>query len=148
MPTYVCRVCGTDLNDGQKTQIAHEITRLHSQLTGAPHFFAQVFFEKAARGDHFIGGTLAETENIFIRGDIREGRPKEVKRQLVTDIVAAVHRLSGIPTSGIWVYLNDLPAGQMVEFGHVLPDPGSERQWLEALPAADRERMARIEKRE
>ena len=32
--------------------------------------------------------------------------------------------------------------GDMVEFGHVLPEPGREREWFEALPRELRERLA------
>jgi len=144
MPTYVCTVSGTELDDGKKMRIAREITRLHTQYTSAPHFFAQVFFTKPARGDHFIAGSPAETESIFVRGDIRGGRTKAVKRKLVAAIVDAVHRLSGIPLSGVWVYLNDMPPSQMAEFGHILPEPGTEKEWLDALPAAERERMRNL----
>jgi phenylpyruvate tautomerase PptA (4-oxalocrotonate tautomerase family) len=146
MPTYVCRVCGTDLDSGQKSNIAREITRLHSEHTGAPHFFAQVFFEAAPRGSHFIGGVPSELEAIFVRGDIRAGRSVTAKRELVAAIVDAVHRISGIPTLGIWVYLNDLPAAQMVEFGRVLPEPGEEKAWMEAIPTMELERIRRMGK--
>src|SRR5271168_4431923 len=144
MPTYVCTVSGTDLTSGQKSQIAREITRAHSMLTGAPHFFAQVFFQAPSRDDHFIGGVLSETESIFVRGDIRAGRGAEVKRKLVAAIIEGVHRITGIPAGGIWVYLNELPSGQMAEFGRVLPEPGTEKEWLNALPAAERERIRRL----
>ena len=146
MPTYVCRVCGTDLDSAQKANIAREITRLHSEHTGTPHFFAQIFFEAPGRGNHFIGGVPSELEGIFVRGDIRAGRSEPVKRELVMAIVEAVHRISGVPTSGIWVYLNDLPAAQMVEFGRILPEPGDEKAWMQAMPAAELERIRRIGK--
>ena len=35
-------------------------------------------------------------------------------------------------------------ARQMVEFGHVLPEPGDEPAWMAALPEADRKRMQNI----
>jgi hypothetical protein len=41
----------------------------------------------------------------------------------------------------VWVYLSEIPAAAMVEFGHVLPEAGQEAAWTEALPAADREHM-------
>jgi phenylpyruvate tautomerase PptA (4-oxalocrotonate tautomerase family) len=144
MPTYVCTVCGTDLTSGQKSQIAREITKAHSALTAAPHFFAQVFFQTPSRGDHFIGGALSETESVFVRGDIRAGRTAEIKRNLVTAIIEGVHRITGIPAGSIWVYLNELPSGQMAEFGRVLPEPGTEKEWLAALPASEGERIRRL----
>ena len=34
----------------------------------------------------------------------------------------------------------------MVEFGHVLPEPGGEREWLEALPPALRASLLALAK--
>ncbi len=44
----------------------------------------------------------------------------------------------------MWVYLVDLPASDMIEYGHILPEPGGENAWMEGLPEADRERMRSI----
>src|SRR5271168_5297223 len=132
MPTYVCTVCGSKLTARQKREIAGEITRVHSELTGAPRFFAQVFFQAPAAGDHFIGGAPSQGPQASIRGAIRAGRSPEVKRKLLLAIVEGFHRISRIPASGIWVYLNELPAGQMAEFGRVLPEAGAEAEWMAA----------------
>jgi hypothetical protein len=35
----------------------------------------------------------------------------------------------------IWVYIQDIPATQMVEFGRVLPEPGAEESWRAAMTA-------------
>jgi len=32
----------------------------------------------------------------------------------------------------------------MIEYGHVLPEPGSEQSWLSSLPAEDRDFMQSI----
>ncbi|WP_245253933.1 hypothetical protein [Paraburkholderia sp. LEh10] len=37
----------------------------------------------------------------------------------------------------IWVYVSELPPSQMVEYGNVLPEPGSEAQWLESMSDED-----------
>jgi hypothetical protein len=33
----------------------------------------------------------------------------------------------------VWVYLQDIPAAQMVEFGRVLPEPGAKQEWLQGV---------------
>jgi hypothetical protein len=43
-----------------------------------------------------------------------------------------------VASTGVWVYLVELPATAMVEFGHVLPDPGDEDRRSAALPPKDR----------
>jgi hypothetical protein len=48
------------------------------------------------------------------------------------------------PASAQYYYGVDLQARQMVEFGHVLPEPGEEPAWTAALPQSDREMMQTI----
>ena len=60
-----------------------------------------------------------------------------VKAGLLKDeqsIVQAVSEISGVEESAIWVYLCNLAPDDMVEYGHVLPLPGAEQAWFEALP--------------
>jgi hypothetical protein len=42
------------------------------------------------------------------------------------------------------VYIIDVPPEQMAEFGHVLPEPGKESAWAEALPESERNRIQAI----
>jgi phenylpyruvate tautomerase PptA (4-oxalocrotonate tautomerase family) len=56
MPTYVCTVREGQLLPDQKSRIAAEVTRIHSEVTGAPTFFAQVIFEEVKPANHFMGG--------------------------------------------------------------------------------------------
>jgi len=52
-------------------------------------------------------------------------------------------RVLDVPESVVWVYLNDLAHTDMVEFGHVLPEPRGEQAWVDALPADVRDELAR-----
>jgi len=56
----------------------------------------------------------------------------------LADAVTAVSKFS---KNSIWVYITDLLPRQMVEFGHVLPEPGDEERWAAALPGPDRAHM-------
>ena len=42
-------------------------------------------------------------------------------------------KIAEVPTSDVWVYLNNLEAYDMAEFGQILPEPGKEQEWFEAL---------------
>ena len=44
----------------------------------------------------------------------------------------------------VWIYLNELAPRQMIEFGHLLPEPGDEPDWMTALPTEDRVFMQAI----
>jgi phenylpyruvate tautomerase PptA (4-oxalocrotonate tautomerase family) len=133
MPTYVCAIPPKTLNNDQKDRIAAAIGRRHSEATGAPAFFVQVVIEESDTR-RYIGGELSGA-HIWIRGDIRSGRPEAVRSALMLAIMKDVSAIAGIPEASIWVYLCNLEPTDMVEFGHVLPSPGSEQLWFESLPA-------------
>src|SRR5919106_4206425 len=133
MPTYVCVVKAGLLNDEQKQRIASAITRLHSEATGAPTWFAQVVIDENEQRQRYLGGQRADHQ-IWIRADIRAGRTSEQRQRLMLSIMRAVSEISGVEESAIWVYLCNLAPDDMVEYGHVLPRPGEEQAWFEALP--------------
>lgn len=135
MPTYVCSVPPNTLNNDQKDQIAAAIGRHHSEATGAPFFFVQVVIEESDTTRRYLGGELNGT-HIWIRGDIRSGRPEPVRSALMLAIMKDVSAIAGVPEASIWVYLCTLEPTDMVEFGHVLPRPGEEQLWFEGLPPA------------
>jgi phenylpyruvate tautomerase PptA (4-oxalocrotonate tautomerase family) len=147
MPTYT--VTGFDgcLDAQRKAKIASAITRVHSETTGAPTCFAQVIFKNVGPGDYFVGGVPLRYQQVFVHGQIRGGRTPESKGALIAQILAAVSEASELERNRIWIYLVDIPARQMVEFGHVLPEPGDEPAWMAALPETDRKMMQIIDRR-
>lgn len=123
------------LTENQEAAIAESITRSHHDATGAPAYFAQVIFTVIERGKHYIGGKVYDAPHLFVRGLIRSGRSSDTKTALVVDIAKKVHPIAGIGFEDIWVYIQDIPANQMVEFGRVLPEPGAEDPWRAAMTA-------------
>jgi len=144
MPTYIVSAASGRLSADAKQRIAEEITRIHNETTGAQSFFAQVIFNEVPQGNHFVGGSPLRSEQIFVHGHIREGRSAEVKRELLEGIVDAVSKAASVAPRYVWAYISDLPPAQMSEYGHVLPEPGSEKNWLSSLPAEDRDYMLGI----
>jgi phenylpyruvate tautomerase PptA (4-oxalocrotonate tautomerase family) len=144
MPTYICAAREGLLTKDQKAEIAENITRIHHEVTGAPRFFVQVLFNDLKPSSQFIGGALRSVDQVWISGDIRAGRSQDDKSKLMLDILRAFSRISGVPETDVWVYLNDLPARNMAEFGQVLPEPGGEEAWMAALPQALQERLRKM----
>ena len=144
MPTYAVTTMQGRLSVQQKEAIAKEITRIHSAVTGAPSFFAQVLFYELAEGTAFIGGAPVTADQIFVCGQIRDGRTAQQKTALIEKILEAAAAAAQTQKFDIWVYIADLVPGQMAEFGHILPPSGRELEWMASLPSEDYERMTAI----
>ncbi len=144
MPTYTVTVAEHRLIDEQKERIAAAITRTHHEITGAPAYFAQVIINEVQARNYFVGGAPLEGDQIFVHGQIRAGRSAEQKRSLIQHLVEAVAREGGVAGTRVWVYIVELPAEQMAEFGRILPAPGKEADWIAAFPAAERDRIQKI----
>src|ERR1700736_1815249 len=141
MPTYACSAAAGRLTPAQKLQIVQSITAIHHEETGAPRYFVQVIFYDIAYANHYIAGELAPAGQMWIRGDIRDGRSEEQKSRMLSRILQEVSRIGEIAEEEVWVYLSDIPAQNMAEYGRVLPVPGIENAWFATLPATLRERL-------
>jgi phenylpyruvate tautomerase PptA (4-oxalocrotonate tautomerase family) len=142
MPTYTVTSANLALTADQESAIAAAITQSHHINTGAPGFFAQVLFTTIRDGKHYIGGKIYRTPHLFVHGLIRAGRTADAKGALIKDITAKLQEIAGVGPEDIWVYLQDIPAAQMVEFGRVLPEPGAETEWQRGLGAKKRAELS------
>ena len=141
MPTYMCYAHKEEITAEQKLGIAAGIARIHSQSTGAPVAFCQCIFRSLERDEHFIGIQPAHGNEVFVYGHIRAGRKSSTKNHILVGIRDLLVRVLTVPESVVWVYLNDLAHTGMVEFGHVLREPGGEEGWVDALPADLRDEL-------
>ena len=140
MPTYVCSVPEGSVDEHRKAEIAEAISRIHSEETGAPNFFAQIVIEEKKATDRFLGPTLASNQ-IWIRGDIRAGRTDVQRTRMMLRMKKEIGQITGAMDQDIWVYLCNLAPTDMVEYGHVLPRPGEEAAWYDNLPQSLRDYM-------
>ena len=132
MPSYIVTCEEGRLTGSQKSQIAEAVTRAHGDSTGAPYYFARITFNEVKPGNYFLGGTQLDSDQIFVHGTIREGRPTDMKDTLMARLTADVTIASQMKPNCVWVYLSELPPNQMVEFGRVLPLHGKEAEWSAA----------------
>ena len=144
MPTYTIHAPSGRISAAQKAELAREITLAHQEATGAPGFFAQVLFVDVSPKNWFVGGAPPGIDQVFLHGQIRAGRSPELKRALLMRLVEVLANVSGVPKAHVWAYLVELPAAQMAEYGHPLPEPGAEADWLAGLAAAERALMESI----
>ena len=146
MPTYTVKYSNFKLSLKRKKLIANGITKTHSKFTGANTFFAQVIFEKNENSSHFMGGKLVKNKEIFLNGQIRAGRTLIIKKKLILGLREVLTQNTKLKKDFVWVYLEDLPPEQMIEYGEILPKSGEEKKWFKSLSVSLRKRLKRLEK--
>ncbi|MDC3087855.1 tautomerase family protein [Candidatus Pelagibacter sp.] len=146
MPTYTVTNSNFNLSSKQQKNLAEGITKVHNVVTGANTYFAQVIFNKTKKNNHFMGGKKVKEPSMFLLGQIRAGRSKEVKDKLISDLKDVMVKNSKLDETQIWVYINDLPPSQMIEYGAVLPESGKEKEWFANLSTKLKKKLSTLEK--
>ena len=146
MPTYTLTNSNFYISSKQQKKIAKGITTVHNIVTGANTYFAQVIFNKTKKNNHFMGGKIVKEPSLFLLGQIRSGRSKEIKDKLISDLKDVLVKNSNLDETQVWVYINDLPPSQMIEYGAVLPESGKEKEWFSNLSPKLRKKLSALEK--
>jgi phenylpyruvate tautomerase PptA (4-oxalocrotonate tautomerase family) len=141
MPTYVCSTAAGRLTPTQKTDIVRCITTVHHEEADAPRYLVQVIFYEVASGNHYIAGEPARPDQIWIRGDLRSGRTEEQKGKILRRILQGVAKSAAAAEEAVWVYLSDIPATNISEYGRILPHPVDEAAWFAGLSEPLRARL-------
>ena len=92
-------------------------------------------------GNYFVSGKLLKFDNIYIHAHIREGRGARIKEKLLLELLHSAAAIGETDRSCVQVYLVDVPARQIAEWGQILPNPGEESAWEEALPDTVKQRI-------
>jgi hypothetical protein len=91
-----------------------------------------------------MGGKPLDADHVFVHGQIRDGRTAEAKTRLLLGMMEVTAAVAEIPRNQVGVYIVDVPAKQIAEYGAPLPGPGEEAAWTAALPADVRRRMEAV----
>ena len=145
MPTYTVTNSNFYISIKQQKKLAEGITKVHNIVTGANTYFAQVIFNKTKKNNHFMGGKIVKEPSLFLLGQIRSGRSKEIKDKLISDLKDVLVKNSNLDETQVWVYINDLPPSQMIEYGAVLPESGKEKEWFSNLSPKLRKKLSALE---
>ena len=146
MPTYSVNTSNLRLKKNQKKRIAKGITDIHSKITGANNYFAQVLFNETKKNDHFMGGKEVKDPQIFLLGQIRAGRTKKIKDELIKGLRNALIKTTKLDDTQVWIYIIDLNPSQMIEYGSVLPESGKEKEWFSKLSPKLKKKLLALEK--
>ena len=63
---------------------------------------------------------------------------------MMLNMMEDINRITRVGNDNIWVYICNLAPTDMVEYGHLLPAPGKEKQWFEQLPESLRRYLASL----
>ena len=133
-----------------KAEIAGAVTRVHSELTGAPARYVHCSFDAMPAGSIYIAGE--ETTSARMIGLIRSGRSEALRGRLIHGIADAWSEITGEPTEALAIFLHEIPGANAFEYGAIMPDadqdPGAvlddepRLSWAAARPAAARRSRA------
>jgi phenylpyruvate tautomerase PptA (4-oxalocrotonate tautomerase family) len=99
-----------------------------------------VIFTEKSDEDYYLGGQRLKAKHLFVHATVR-ARSVDAKKALMANLLPAIAEAAGLEKRYVWLYMADLAPELMVEFGHVLPQPGAEAAWAAALPEGDRQYM-------
>jgi phenylpyruvate tautomerase PptA (4-oxalocrotonate tautomerase family) len=122
MPTFECFTAPKKLTPAQKAEIATLCTNVYHEEFGIARYLIQVIFQEFGGSDQYIAGQPAP-DVIWIRCDVRSGRNEELKARLLHRVQQGVAKTANIPGESVWFYLNNLPAMNIMEWGHIMPRP-------------------------
>lgn len=140
MPTYAFTTTKM-LTTDERARIVASVTSIHAVEATAPRYFVQVVFYTVDPGSMFIGGEPAPGGHVWVNALIRSGRTKEQKAKILQRIMDETSEILRVSAEDVWVYLSDIPAESVAEFGAILPQPGGEPQWLASLPSDLRDKL-------
>ena len=135
MPTFTCYTAPEKLTVAQKAEIANWCTDVYHEEFGIARYLIQVIFEEFASGDQYIAGRPAP-DVVWIQCYVRAGRDEELKGRLLRRVQQGVAKTANIPEESVWFYLTDIPAMNIMEWGHIMPRPTA-AETLEIVPVTD-----------
>lgn len=127
MPLYQCISPEGFLSEEQQKTLAHKITKLHCELTGAPRMFVHVMFGTIKAGTCYSGGENSQVS--FLRASWRAGRDVQNKQKALHALAELWASVTGRDIRKVLVSISELPASSIMEFGLILPEPEHEQEW-------------------
>jgi phenylpyruvate tautomerase PptA (4-oxalocrotonate tautomerase family) len=129
MPFYQFTVRAGGPSAARKAEIAAAVTRVHTEVTGAPAYYVNCSFVEVPEGSLFVAGDAVEAARMV--GIIRQGRSEEVKRRLLLGLAEAWSSAAGEPIDGLALFLHEVPGYQVMERGALLGEASEDRTTVE-----------------
>jgi phenylpyruvate tautomerase PptA (4-oxalocrotonate tautomerase family) len=124
MPFYQFTVPAGNATLAHKPEIAAAMTKVHSEVTGAPGAYVHCSFNEVPPGSIFVGGEAVDSPRLV--GLIRAGRSAEVRARLIHGLADAWCAITGDAKQDIAVFLHEVPGVNVLENGETLPEAGED----------------------
>lgn len=126
MPLYLFNTEAGSVTNAAKAEIAADLTRIYSEVTGAPGFFVNAFFFEEHQLIPLEGATVS------IRAGTRKGWTDAQKSQIAKELKQSINRRTGISVEAVHIAFQDTPARWAMEGGDIIPEPGNDAEWIAA----------------
>ena len=120
MPLYTLTTQVGVLDDEAKSDLAIELTKLHSQYAGVPENWVHVVFQEYGVGSGFTAGKPAAAAALTLL--IRTGRSADYKRELLKRLWRLFQAATGAPDDQIVIGIQEVPSSQAMEMGQIMPE--------------------------
>jgi phenylpyruvate tautomerase PptA (4-oxalocrotonate tautomerase family) len=120
MPLYTLTTQVGVLDDEAKSDLAVELTKLHSQYASVPENWVHVVFQEYGVGSGFTAGKPAAAAALTLL--IRTGRSADYKSELLKRLWRLFQAATSAPDDQIVIGIQEVPPSQAMEMGQVMPD--------------------------
>ncbi|MBW0103932.1 tautomerase family protein [Pseudonocardia sp. KRD291] len=120
MPYYQFTVPTGAATLQHKPEIAAAMTKVHSEVTGAPGTYVHCSFVEVPKGSIFVAGEPVDGSRMV--GLIREGRSATVRAELIHGLADAWCAITGDAKESLAIFLHEIPGANVMEDGVILPE--------------------------
>jgi phenylpyruvate tautomerase PptA (4-oxalocrotonate tautomerase family) len=107
-----------------KAEVAAAMTKVHSEVTGAPGVYVHCSFTEVAPGSVFVAGEAVDGPRMV--GLIRSGRSTEVRARLINKLADAWCEITGDAKESLAIFIVEIPGANVMENGEILPETSEE----------------------
>jgi len=122
MPLYTAITQEGFVSDDAKSEIAREITRIHTSVMKVPSSFVRVVFLSYPQGSGFTAGKAAPTSALNCV--LRSGHTDDEKADMLKQLWAMIQSVTGIATDQLAISLQEIPSSNAMEMGQIMQAVG------------------------
>ena len=123
MPLYTV-ITQDSLSGETKLKMADEITRIHAAVMKVPRSFVRVVFLSYPAGSGYTAGVEAPT--AALNCVLRSGHSMAEKNDMLQQLWSMFQNLTGIANDQLAISLQEIPSGNAMEMGQIMPSLGQE----------------------